>query len=185
MTCYSIHPRSKNWWVEKKGMNIIESHFCIRDTYLIIFYKTTYSYVWFDDEIPWSIRPMILMIGSGQNCERLKKVEFRYIICLRTITLFHEYFAWSENERFKNDFSHVSMTKNELLIHSRLLSWVIFQLCQVIDQIRFVCRSSVKFFNHEDIISDPWNIIEILSKRLWSWRVRSWFLQNLFAEKVL
>ena len=39
------------------------------------------------------------------------------------------------------------MTKNELLIHSRLLSWVISQLCQVTDPFLFVCRSSVKFFN--------------------------------------
>ena len=151
-------------------MNIIESHFCIRDICLIILTKTTYSYVWFDREISWSIRPMILMIGSGQNYER-----FTFKLILDTTFVFVRSRCFmnisleSKMNDFKNDFSHVSMTKNELLVHSRLLSWVIFQLCQVTDPFRFVCRSSVKFFNHEDIISDPWNIIEILSKLLRPW----------------
>ena len=68
MTYYSIHPWSIKWWVDqKKELTSLNHTFVFVILVWSYFEKTTNSYVWFDRENSRSIRPMILMIGSGQN----------------------------------------------------------------------------------------------------------------------
>ena len=105
MTYYSIHPRSIKWWVDQKKEWISLNHTFVFVILVWSYFKRPHIHIsdsigkFHDQYDRWS-----WWLGVDRIMKDWKKVEFRHKFCFRTITLFQEYFAWSENERFKKWF---------------------------------------------------------------------------------
>ena len=147
MTYSSIHPRSIKWWVDQKKEWISLNHTFVFVILVWSYFKRPHIHMcdsigkYHDQYDRWS-----WWLGVDRIMKDSKRLNLDTTFVFVRSRCFMNISLEAKMNDFKNDFSHVSMTKNELLVHSRLLSCVICQLYQVTDPFRFVCRSSVKFF---------------------------------------